>query len=65
MTVQIPLKGKYKVGKRTTYKGGERPAPKKHRTKIGHQKHSDLHGEQPRKHLVVDGKTGASRMEVM
>lgn len=63
MTVQIPLKGKYRSAKKGKYKGGENPAPKKHRSKTGYAKHTAMFGEPPKRHLVVDGKTGKARME--
>lgn len=63
MTVQIPLKGKYRTAKKGRYKGGEKPAPKKHRTKTGSAKHNAMFGVPPVRVLVVDGKTGKGRME--
>jgi hypothetical protein len=58
MTVQIPLKKKYRSAKKGTYKGGERAAPKKKRNKIGGIKHNALYGEPPKTVLYVDGATG-------
>lgn len=63
MAVQIPLKGKYRSAQKSTYKGGEKPAPKKHRSKVGQARHEALFGITPPRHLVVDGRTGKSRME--
>lgn len=62
MTVQIPLKRKYLSAKKGTYKGGERPADRKKRKKIGGIAHIARFGEAPRRVLVVNGKTGAGVM---
>lgn len=58
MTVQIPLKRKYLSAKKGTYKGGEKPAPKKHRHKIGNAEHVKRFGTPPVTIFVVDGRTG-------
>ena len=58
----IPLKKKYRSAKKGTFKGGEKPAPKKHRTKIGHVAHVARFGEPPVYHLVVDGLRGTGVM---
>jgi hypothetical protein len=65
MTVQIPLRGKYRSAVKGKYKGGENAdrKGKRKRNKIGDVKHNALFGEPPKKHKVVDGKTGKSRME--
>lgn len=63
MVVQMKLKGKYRSAKRSTYKGGENFAPKKHRNKTGSAKHNAMFGEPVVRVLVVDGKTGKSHME--
>lgn len=62
MTVQIPLKGKYRSAVKGRYKGGENPAKKKKRNKLGNAKHVAMYGEPPKRTLVVDGRTGKSRM---
>jgi hypothetical protein len=54
----IPLKKKYRSAHKGTHRGGEKPAPKKHRVKIGHIKHAALYGEPPIVFLHVDGRTG-------
>jgi hypothetical protein len=59
MTVQIRLKRKYRTAHKGRYSGGEKPAPRKHRKKVGYDKHIKEHGVPPVIHLVVDGKTGA------
>lgn len=59
MTVQIKLKQKYRMGNKSRYQGGEKPAPKKRRVKIGKDKHEALFGKQPTVVLFVDGLTGA------
>lgn len=58
----IPLKKKYRSAKKGTYKGGEKPAPKKHRTKIGYTEHVKRFGVPPVYSLVVDGKRGTGVM---
>lgn len=59
----IPLKEKYRRAHKGRYKGGERPAPKKHRKKIGYDKHISLFGVPPVMTLHVDGKRGTGVME--
>lgn len=56
--IQIKLKQKYRQGFKSRYKGGENPAKKKKRNKIGNQKHVALFGEPPEVMLVVDGLRG-------
>ncbi len=63
MTVQMKLKRKYLIGKKSKYKGGERPAPKKNRTKIGDARHQAMYGVPPVMVKHVNGATGAFRME--
>lgn len=63
MVVQIPLRGKYRHAKRSTYKGGEHPAPKRNRLKTGWAKHVAMQGEPRKRVMVVDGKSGKSHME--
>lgn len=58
----IPLKQKYRRGMKSRYKGGERPAPKKNRNKIGRDKHVALFGPPPAMMMVVDGQRGTERM---
>lgn len=58
----IPLKKKYRSAHKGHHRGGEKPAPRKSRTKIGHDKHIALHGLPPLVALHVDGGTGKSRM---
>lgn len=60
--MEIPLPRKYKVARRTRYKGGERPAPKKHRDKVGKAAHEARYGAPPVVVRVVDGRTGKSKM---
>jgi hypothetical protein len=54
----IPLKKKYRSAYKGRHSGGEKPAPRKHRDKIGHIKHVALYGEPPVVYLHVDGRTG-------
>ena len=61
MAVQIPLRRKYLRVSKGRYSGGERPAPRKHRNKIGADKHQALYGPPPVVHLVVNGLTGAGK----
>lgn len=56
--VQIRLKRKYRVGGKSRFSGGEKPAPKKKRNKIGHERHVKLHGEQPVTVLHFEGVKG-------
>lgn len=63
MVVQIPVRSKYRKGFKSRYKGGERPAPKKKRSKIGQAAHERLHGPVQRRTKVVAGGTGKSHME--
>jgi hypothetical protein len=63
MTVQMKLKRKYLIGKKSKYKGGENYADKKHRSKIGEARHQALYGVAPVMVRHVDGATGKSRME--
>lgn len=65
MTVQMRLKGKYRSAVKGRYKGGENAAPKKKRSKLGHDRHVAMYGEPPKRHMVVDGKTGKARMEAV
>ncbi len=65
MAVQIPLRQRYLKGFRSTNKGGERPAPRKSRVKIGRAKHEALYGAPPQRARVVDGRTGKSRMVIL
>ena len=57
MTVQIPLKAKYRRGFKSRNKGGENAAPKKHRSKLNAAARKKL-PDQPNVVLVVNGKTG-------
>jgi len=56
--VQIPLKMKYRSAYKGRYSGGEKPAPRKHRTKLSDPQKRNL-APQPVVHLVVNGRTGA------
>jgi hypothetical protein len=58
----IPLKKKYRSAHKGHNRGGEKPAPRKNRTKIGHAKHVALFGAPPLRARHVDGGTGKSRM---
>lgn len=56
--IQIPLKEKYRRGFKGRNKGGEKPAPKKHRNKVGREAHVKRYGEPPVYRLVVEGRRG-------
>lgn len=60
--MQIPLKRKYRFAPRGTYKGGERPAPRKNRNKINDAA-KRLLPPQPARTLVVNGRTGKGVMK--
>lgn len=60
----IPLRKKYRSAHKGRFKGGERPAPKKHRKKVGYEAHVKRFGPPPPVMLVVDGRTGKSVMHV-
>jgi hypothetical protein len=63
MPILIPLGMKYRRAYKGRYKGGENPAPKKKRNKIGLQKHMDRQGVPPQMVMVVDGYSGKARMQ--
>jgi hypothetical protein len=61
MRVQIKLKRKYLAGFKSRNQGGERGAPKKNRTKLNDAARKAL-PPQPKRVLVVNGRTGAGVM---
>lgn len=60
----IPLKAKYRRGHKGRFNGGEKPAPRKHRDKIGYEKHVKQYGVPPEVMLYVDGLTGKGKLVV-
>lgn len=63
MTILLKPKEKYLHVHNGKYKGGPNAATLKHRTKIGYQRHVDIHGEPPKVIKRVDGATGKFRLE--
>lgn len=62
--VQIPLRSKYLRVANGRFSGGERPAARKHRHKIGHDAHVKRFGEPPLYTRWVDARGHASMRRV-